>query len=287
MRPPVLLLLCGLAGCQTTPRVAQEPPPTPVIRLCQHDVPAEESAITQELTQYVAPGMPLESARARLEPLGFRVFGTIPKAYRSTPVNVRELLSGFDNKAEKNVNKVELRTSCDEIGAWGQRCIPLRVVLYFDKDMKVGEMKVDRVGFRGQKLRFAWYFSRRPNLREPLGMSVDEARKMMEAEGFRCKLVTSDRHEKSGRPYLYCRAVAETPLGGSIIRVRLFHDEAGKVTDTRVLKEEEPFDELLCTLPDSGDTLVHAALKTVVFPVRLYAAFVVAGLQANMAMAGH
>jgi len=239
------------------------------------------------LMQYVVTGMPLEAARAMLEPLGFKVFGAMPKAYRSAPGNVRELISGFDNEAKKNVNKVELHISCDEIGAWGQRCIPFRVLLYFDKDMKVAEIIIDRVGSMGQKPRFAWYFARRPNLREPLGMSVDEARKMMEAEGFRCKLVISDKHEKSGRPFLYCRAVAETPLGGSIIRVRLFHDEAGKVTDTHVLKEEEPFDELLCMLPDSGDTLVHAALKTVVFPVRLYAAFVVAGLQANMAMAGH
>jgi hypothetical protein len=97
--------------------------------------------------------------------------------------------------------------------------------------------------------------------------------------------VEHDKHEKSGRPYLYCRAVAETPLGGSIIRVRLYYDEAGKITDSRVFKNAEPFDELLCMLPDAGDTLAHAAVKTVVFPARLYAAMMVDGLVGYFAMA--
>jgi hypothetical protein len=286
MHRTVLALCCGLAGCLTAPRVVttQGPRPVPRIRLCQHDVPVEETAIRQELLQVAVPGMPLKVARVRLEAQGFRLFSAMPAKYRRSPANLPELISGFDQATERRANSVQFYTNSDEVGAWGQRYFALRILVYFDENMDVTDIEVPPVPSRGQPTRFAWYFARRPDLHEPMGLSVEQARAMMEEAGFRCTPVTTDDHEKSGRPYLYCRAVAETPLGGSIVRVRLFHDDAGTVTDTRVLQDPEFCDEILCMLPDRDDKLAYAVFKTIVFPARLYASLVVGGLEADLAM---
>ena len=286
MRPVALFFLCGLAGCQSVPHVSAplEVVQTPLIRLCQHDVPAEETAIKEELLRYAAPGTSLELAWQRLEAMEFRPFGCVPKKYHRLTGNLREALTGFDEKARRNANRLIVDATCDEIGAWGQRYFPVRAVLYFDENMNVTEVEVPRLPTKGRRTDFAWYFSRRPNLHEPLGMPVEQARTLLEAEGFRCQPVALDKHEKSGRPYLACRAVAETPLGGSIIRVRLFPDETGKVIDSYVRKDGDAFDEWLCMLPDQDDTIAHALLKTILFAPRLYASIVVGGLEADLAM---
>jgi hypothetical protein len=287
MRPPVLILFCALAGCQSLPpgAVAPHAEPGPFIRLGGHDVAADKTAILSEVAEHVTAGLPIEAARARLEALGFRLFSIMPKSYRRAH-GLRELVCGPDQTADENANRLLFVTSCDEIGAWGQRYFDLRLFVYFDEDLRVRRIEIFYVSASGYATRFAWYFSRRPNLREPLGLAVDDARTVMEVEGFHCRPATVKEQEKSGRPYLYCRALAETPLGGSIIRAQLFYDEAGKVTDTCVLKDEELFDGLLCMLPGDDDTPAWAVAKTIIFPIRLYAAVVVGGLEADLAM-GH
>ena len=286
MRRAVLLLASGLAGCRAAP-LAVAPPaarPTPVVRLCRHDVPVEPEAVRQELLQVAVPGVPVEVARDRLLAEGFRQFSYLPKSYRRHAVNLPELLRGFDEKAEKEANSVQFLVQGDEAGAWGQRYFELPAVVYFDEDMNVRDVKIPYVPDRSRPTPFAWFFAKRQKLCDPVGMPLEQARALMEGEDFKCTPVAFDKHEKSGRPYLACRAVAETPLGGSIVRVRLFYDGAGIVTDARVLKDAEIFDEIVCMLPDRGDSVEKAVFKTVIFPARLYAAIVVGGLEADLAM---
>jgi hypothetical protein len=212
------------------------------------------------------------------------MFGVVPKSYRRHAVTLPELLSGFDKEAEKKANSVPIRIPGDEIGAWGRRYFDLTGVLYFDENLNVSDVEVTYIPWQSQRTPFAWFIAKRPNLHDPVGMPLEEARGLMEGAGFRCTPVAFDKYEKSGRPYLACRAVAETLLGGSIVRVRLFYDDAGMVTDTRVQKEGEILDEIVCMLPDRDESFGHAVFKTLIFPARLYAAIVVAGLEADLAM---
>lgn len=286
MRHAILLFTCGLAGCQAAP-LAVAPPvarPTPLVRLFRHDVPVEREALRQEILQVAIPGTPVELARARLEAEGFRLFSFLPKSYRRHAANLPELLSGFDEKAEKQANSVQFFVLGDDARAWGQRVFELRPVVYFDENMNVRDVGIPYVPDRARPTPFAWFFTKGEKLCEPVGMPLERARQLMEREGFRCTQVDSDKREKSGRPFLLCRAVAETALGGSIVRVRLFYDDAGIVTDTRVLKDAEFGDEIVCMLPNQDDSVEKAVFKTVIFPVRLYAALVVGGLEADLAM---
>ena len=177
MRLLILVCLLGLFGCQSVPPLAAtpEPRPVPTIRLCGHDIAVAETPIQQELTQHVGAGMPIEDARVQLEALGFRVFGPMPKSYRRPPFLVRKMTRGSDKEVDEFFNRVQFNIASDEIGAWGQRYIDLQVFLYFDEAMKVTRLEIPHLSSQLRHTPFAGYFSRRPDLHEPIGVPVAQA----------------------------------------------------------------------------------------------------------------
>jgi hypothetical protein len=285
----LLLLLCGLAGCRAQPTAVPAPaaPPPPVIRLCGEEVPAEAAAVRAVLLRHVAPGLAVEDARTRLEGLGFRcryagVFDTKPASYHPTR-SLPELVVGRDAAKDERFHSLVCRASPNEVGAWGRRYAPLTVLLPYDESGRVTGVEVPDV--RPRASRYAAFFSGRPRLREPVGLPVEQARALLEAEKFFCAEAGPGGRGAGGRPYLDCYAYHETPLGGDIVRVHLVYDGARTVTEAEVVQEPGEFDELRCLLPNRGDTAGRAVLKAVVFPVRLYAALLVDGLLADIALA--
>jgi hypothetical protein len=286
----VLLLLCGVAGCQTAPPAAEAPlaQAPPVIRLGGRELPAEAAAVRAEVLRHVAPGLPVQTARARLEELGFRcryggVLDKMPVSYHPTRT-LPELITGRDADRDRRFHSLVCKSERSEVGNWGRRYFPVTVVLPYDEDRAVTEVEVP--DFRPQVSRYAGFFARRPDLREPVGLPVEEARALLEAHKFRCSPAVAAQGARPGLPYLDCQAYIESLLGGEIVRVRLFYDydDDRTVTEAEVVQTRGEFDDLQCMLPNSSDTPAEGALKALVFPARLYAALVVGGLAASLAL---
>jgi hypothetical protein len=120
----LFLLLCGLAGCQTGPAVMENSvtQAPPMIRLCGCDVPAESAAVQTEVLRHVVPGMPVETARTRLEEFGFHclyagVFDKKPVSYhpaRSLP----ELIVGRNAHKDRLFHSLVCSSSPNEIRNW-------------------------------------------------------------------------------------------------------------------------------------------------------------------------
>jgi hypothetical protein len=274
----LILLLCGAAGCQTAPTIAEKPVTTApaTLRLCGHQVPAKRSAVEAEILRHVAPGLPVEAARTRMEELGFAclyagVLHEKPAVYRPAPtaVNLPELLGiqAPDPSRLRRWNSLVCTRSVNEFGTWGHFYFPLTVLLPYDEEGRVTGVEVDR--FLPELSRHAEFFARRPELREPIGLPVEQARAVMEAHRFCCADVRPQKPSDGPRPYLDCRAYDETPLGGQIVRVHLYYDAAGQVTEAEVIQKVGSFDGLLCMLPNGSDTLAGGVVKAAVFPVRL------------------
>ena len=293
-RPPalrgLLLLVCGVAGCQAAPvrppAPATKPPPT--IRLCGRELPAEAAALRAEVLRHVAPGLPVEEARTRMQDLGFRclyagVLNKKPKSYlptRSLPEVIG--LCARDVRRDERFHSLVCTASANEVGEWGPRYFPLSVSLPYDEQGKVTRVEV--APLQPQPSPYAGFFARRPDLREPVGLPAEQARAVMEAHHFRCKNARPEGQAVTRRPYLDCYAYDEKLLGGHVVRVRLFYDPAGTVTEAEVIQRAGEFDDLRCMVPNDGDSLVAGLVKAAVLPVRLYLAIVVAGLAADLAM---
>jgi len=285
----LFLLLCGPGGCQTAPQVIATPAPKspPLIRLCGHEVPAEANAVQEEVLRHLAPGLPVETAQAHMEELGFHclyggMFKTKPVLYHPART-LPELIFGRNAKRDKHFHSLVCQLSRNEIGTWGQRHFAIILNLPYDEQGNITEVEVAHVW--SMTSRYASFFAHRSEFREPIGLPVEQAQAAMEAQKFQCAQASPEGAGRVGQPYLDCYAFDETPLGGRIVRVRLFYDETRKVTEAEVVQKPGAFDELRCMLPNSSDTLAGGVLKAVVFPARLYAAVVVGGLCADLAMA--
>jgi hypothetical protein len=111
-------------------------------------------------------------------------------------------------------------------------------------------------------------FAARPELQDPVGLSVAEARARMETAEFRCSCCDGDSGSR-GRPYLYCWRRVENPIGGYVLRVRLYPDEAGVVCDSEILRGDRWFEAERCMLPAAEDSPEWFALRAALFPVRV------------------
>src|SRR5262249_20997955 len=216
-----------------------------------------------ELLPHVYPGLAVETARARLEELGFRcryagVFARKPQAYHPTR-SLPEVIGGRDAGKDKLFHTLVCSNPRDEIGNWGRRYFPVTVNLPYDENGIVTEVEVPPV--LPQVSRYAAFFARRPDLREPVGLPVEQARALMQAQKFRCAYAASGGNGQGGRPFLDCHAYDETPLGGNIIRVHLFYDATQTVTDAKVVQERGGFDDLRCMLPNPTDSLGQGVFK--------------------------
>jgi hypothetical protein len=289
----VYLLVLGLLvpGCVTSPpspAIFKQPAANPpsVIHLCGHRVSSESDAVRAEVLRYVSPGLPVETAQARLEELGFRgLYGDMvkkkPASYHPTR-SLPELVVGRDPQKDKNFHSLVCRISGKEYGNWGQYSFPIRVTLPYDEAGIITEVEVTCLPRKTS--RYAALLMDRLGPQGPIGMPVEQARTLMEARKFHC----SDRNLQSPgtdrQPYLDCYAYDEHPLGGNIVRVHLFYDQSRTVTEAEVVEKPGTFDDLRCMLPNNSDTVTGGILKTIVFPVRLYTAIVVAGLIADLSL---
>lgn len=117
------------------------------------------------------------------------------------------------------------------------------------------------------------FFARRPELHEPVGLPVEEARARMAAAGFRCTAGPGGTVD--------CAAFDEWLLGGSVVRVSLHPDAAGVVREARVPDKSAWFDAERCMWPHGDESTTEAVCKRAVFPLRLgcrYALFTAWGI---------
>jgi hypothetical protein len=276
-----------VAGCQTARAVAvnldRHIPAT--VMLLGHAVPADRSAVQAEVLGHVAVGLPVEAARAGMEELGFAcLYGGF---YDKKPClylpdrTLQEMLgsdSGYAARA-KRFHSLVCTTAVNEVGNWSQ-FYSLAVTLPYDEEGRVTAVEVSEV--LPTLSRYAAFFRRRPELPEPIGLSVEKAGAMMEAHQFCCAYAHPDKQAGDRRPYLDCYAYDERLLDGDIVRVHLFYDQAGRVTEAEVIQEAGYFDGLRCMLPNRSDSLAGGVLKAAVFPVRLSAVLMLVYLAAGV-----
>jgi len=286
--PRLFLLLCGVAGCQTVPAVAVNPdlPIPETVIFLGRPVPADRSAVQAEVLRHVAPGLPVDAAHAGMEELGFTClyggFSDKKPCLYLPPRTLPELLgsdSGYAARA-KHFHSLVCTTAVNGVGDWSQFSFPLTVTLPYDEEGKVTEVEVTEV--LPTLSPYAAYFRRRPELREPIGLPVEQARAVMEANKFCCAYGRPEKQAGDRRPYLDCYAYDERLLDGDIIRVHLFYDKAGRVTEAEVIQKAGDFDWLRCLLPNPGDSLAGGVFKAVAFPVRLSADLIFMSLTAGV-----
>jgi hypothetical protein len=248
--------------------------------LLGHAIPADRSAIQAEILGHVALGLPVEAARSGMEELGFKcLYGRFsdknPCGYLP-PRTLPELLgtdNGYASRA-KRFHSLVCTTRVNRVGNWSQLYFPITVTLPYDEDGRITDVEV--ANLLPTQSPYAGFFQRRPELREPIGLSVEEARAVMQGHQFLCAHARPAKQTGDRRPYLDCYAYDERPLGGDIVRVHLFYDEAGTVTEVEVIQWEGEFDGLCCMLPNRSDTLAGGVVKAALLPARLSAILLLA-----------
>lgn len=267
MRARLLFFCClaTLAGCNLPRNYGPPATPEPAeyIRLFHEHVLAEGPAIKEAVVARVSPGVPMAQATALLEGHGFHSCGTedlsIPSPH---PAEIHDLVSINRPKDDRPVYR---SMRCDIHGAaWGRDYETILVVLSPDPDEMVRSIEVYE-SRRGHPYRK--FFAGHPELQEPIDLPADEARARMQEHKFKCTEVAAD--EAAGaRRCLYCVAYDEGILGGSMVQVRLFLDEAGVVRDSDIVRQAPWFEDQRCMLPDRDDHPAWFAFKTALFPVR-------------------
>jgi hypothetical protein len=236
------------------------------------EVEPKPSEIKQAVLDRMPPGMSAEEAQAVLESQGFkcRPFTRYAQAFHPeelVPAGVR--LSPDATKRlvkEQKHTPVYCRITLPELQEWHLMSYQVLVVLIPDESKALSDIEV---GVQSIPHMHRYFFvARKPDLHEPTGLSVDAACARMEAAGFRCKTVVAKAGDKEQRPHVLCEAFDENPIGGKIIRVQLFPDEAGMIRETRVVEREELFDAERCMLPHGDESPAEAVCRGVLFPVR-------------------
>ncbi len=155
----------------------------------------------------------------------------------------------------------------DAVGHWGQASAEILVLLFPDAAQCVQDVEVHAGKWEGHPYQAS--FTKRPDLQEPVGLPVAAARARLEQAGFHCLSPAAGEKDPAGRPCLLFRACDEHLLGGRLVRVRLYPDEAGIIRETEVLHEYAWFENEQCMLPGPDDSPLLAVCKGVLFPVRV------------------
>jgi hypothetical protein len=248
-------------------------------------VEAEREAIKEVVLRHIPLGTPIDQAREILGQQGFicRPFSAwtsdlIPRGI-SLPPEVHQRLLAARHKLP-----VYCHTTRQELQEWHLQSYDVLVVLVPDEAQMVRDVEV---GIGEKRHPNAEFFKHRPELQEPVGLKVEEARMRMEAAGFRFTESVSEGADKETRPHLFCQAYDENLLGGQIIRVNLYPDESGVVRGAKVLDRGELFDAEQCMLPHGDEPAARAVCKGALFPVRVgcrYVLYTVAFCMALSAM---
>ena len=275
-RPTLLACCCAvLAGCQgfrvldhslVLPKV---PAQSPILLF--EETEATEDAVKQVVLRHVPPGTPIAQAQAALEKQGF-----ICRPYSNWTMSFyRQALipSGYELSldtlkrvhAERGRVPIFCHVARPELMDWRLRSHEIMIVLIPDEKQVLHEVEV---GLRKHLQPDAQFFLANPDFHEPVGLPIAAAQSRMEAAGFQCTLVEAQAGFENRR-HLFCHTFDEHALGGRIIRVHLFPDDAGVVRETRILDETGWFDAERCMLPGGEDTPAWAAAKGALFPVRV------------------
>jgi hypothetical protein len=195
---------------------------------------------------------------------------------------------------ERANRPVFARVTLPELQDWHQRDYTVVVVLIPDATETLHDVEV---GLGTEERRHAAYFKARPALREPVGLPLAEAGAHLQSFGFRlaadvpARAVREPRPGDGPAPVVY-EAFDEGFLGGQIVRVCLFADQAGIVREAQVLNKGDWFDAERCMLPRDDSSPADAAWRTVLFPARVgcrygaAAALLCVGTVATLALRG-
>jgi hypothetical protein len=256
-----VLALCAvvtLAGCLVNPPIAQLPPgaPIPMIRLFGKEIPADQKAIHDEVLRVIAPGMPMQQASAAISE-------QLPEqkhAYEFVPA---EFYRRLHSRRHVWPPEDHVVASSTVVGEWGRRYGVVAIILIPDlaRMVKSIDVMVELYQHEGKSL-----FEARPDLQEPLGLTISQAQGVMEAAGFACVAVRPGVVQTEGRPYLFCWANADKTQPGRVLGVRLFADEAGVVRATEILRKPVPLIRLLGTELPSDNGVIREALLRVIPP---------------------
>jgi hypothetical protein len=286
--PLVAGLLCAaMAGCQSVPmRTSSAPVPEHTIQLFE-EVAADREAVRQVVLRHVPPGTPIAQAQAMLEERGFtcRPYSAATQFFHHEdliPRGVALPSPAYQQLArERKHRPVYCQARLPETQEWHLRSHTVLVVLVPDASQTVRDVQA---GLGTHFHNNTAFFKARPELREPTGLSTEAAIARLRAAGFRPVDATGDRET---RPHLICEAFDENPLGGQIVRVQLFPDEAGVIRETKVLDRVGLFDSERCMLPHGDEPTAVAIGRVALFPVRAgcgYALITVAVCMAITAM---
>jgi hypothetical protein len=286
-----ILLGCAiLSGCQTIPvgwaPTPPPPPQSPTINLFEKIVP-DRDAIKQIVLRHIPPGTPMEQAQAILEHQEFTChpytmanlfFGSrnlIPPGVR-LPSDVQKRLF-----QERDRHPIYCHAARHELEDWHLKSFAVLVVLIPDDEHRLRDVEIGLAPRRHTNVAF---FQQRPDLHEPLGLPIEAARARMTAAGFRCSDVLTGKPGQEPRSCMDCEAFNEWLLGGDIVRVRLYLDEAGLVCESKVLDEVNPFDAERCMWLHGDESAAQAVGKAALYPVRLGCRYTLITIGVTMAV---
>jgi hypothetical protein len=241
---------------------------TEIVRQARHELrllgkvlPTDEWVIRDEILRIITPGMPLAQARDALVGHGLEAASPDPAFFTALPYRQRLPRNAPIFRAWQT----HYVASAEDVSAWGRTCWKVLVTLFHDTAHAVKDVRV--IVSPPLRERAANIFAARPDLTDPVGLPQAEAKARMEAAGFRCSPTDGDTESK-GRQYLYCQRRVENPVGGYVLRIRLYPDQAGVVRDAEILREDRWFEAERCMLPCADDSPEWIALRTALFPVR-------------------
>jgi hypothetical protein len=307
VRHTALALFCFIAalpGCATVPAQPPPPPPTPprpqhTVRLFEEIQPGHD-AIREAVLRHVPVGTPIAPAQAALEGQGFtcRHYQMTSSLFLPDDLVPRGVfLHGQARQhifRERANQPVFARVTLPELQDWHQRDYTVVVVLIPDAAQTLQDVEV---GLGTEQHRHAAFFEARPALREPVGLPLVQAGAHLQAFGFHlavdvpARAVRDPRPGDGPAPVVY-EAFDESFLGGQIVRVCLFADQAGIVREAQVLSHGGWFDAERCMLPRDDSPPAEVAWRTVLFPARVgcrygaAAALLSVGTAATLALRG-
>jgi hypothetical protein len=251
---------------------------------------ADRDAIKQTVLRHIPPGTPLEQAQALLEQQEFTCHPASKANLllgSSDPIPPGVYLPGDVRKRlfqERNRHPIYCSTTRHELEEWHLKSFTVLVVLIPDEAQRLRDVEI---GLARKWHPNTTFFQQRPDLHEPLGLPIEAAKARMTAAGFRCSDVQTGKTGRDPPSCIHCEAFDEWLLGGSIVRVRLYLDESGRVCESKVLDEGSLFDAERCMGLHGDESTAQAVGKAVVYPVRLGCryALITVGLTVGVTMA--
>jgi hypothetical protein len=250
---------------------ANPPAPKPPAIVLFEEVEAEPNAVKEVVLRHLPPGTAMERALASLQDQGFSCreysnWGWFFNRTELIPAGIRLTLDQIQRiYAQRKQQPMFCYATLKGRAEWhlDSYCVLLVLIpdaagALLDVETGVGRRRHWNEGF----------FKQRPELHDPVGLPLEEARTQLVNAGFYCMGDAKDP-EKDARPYVLLVAYDENLLGGKVVRVHLYSDNAGVVRETQVVEEPDFFDQEKCMLPHGDETPTWAVCKGALFPVRV------------------